>query len=63
MAAPKEAKEAKAPAVEVVLVPFAYATAKDGEVVQLRQGDVITTDRFKGDSLEHLRGIGFIGNK
>lgn len=46
---------------EVVLVPFAYATAKSGEVVQLRRGDVIEDGRFAEESLEHLRGIEFIG--
>jgi len=55
------AKKDDKSSVEVVTVPFAYATAKSGEVVQLVKGDVIT-DRFKEDSLEHLRSIGFIGN-
>ena len=47
---------------EVVLLPFAYVVAKNGEVVQLVKGDIIDADRFKDSSLEHLRGIGFIGN-
>lgn len=47
---------------ESVLVPFAYAQAKSGEVVQLVKGDVIDSDRFKDSSLEHLRSIGFIGS-
>lgn len=55
-----EAVPAVKPA-EVVRVPFAYATAKSGEVVQLRRGDVIDADRFVEGSLEHLRGIGFVG--
>ena len=46
---------------EVVLVPFAYAAAKDGEVVQLVKGVKVDLDRFKGESLAHLRSIGFIG--
>jgi len=49
-------------ATEVVLVPFAYATAKSGEVVQLVKGDVIT-DRYTKESLDHLRDIGFIGTE
>lgn len=59
MAAAK--KDDKA-AVEVVTVPFAYATAKNGEVVQLVKGDVIT-DRFEKDSIDHLRSIGFVGDE
>lgn len=47
-------------AAEVVLVPFAYAATRDGEVVQLRKGDIIT-DRFTDVSLDHLRSIGFVG--
>ena len=59
MAAAKPKKdEAQA---EVVLVPFAYATAKSGEVVQLRRGDIIADGRFTDASLDHLRGIEFIG--
>lgn len=50
------------PATEVVLVPFAYANAKDGEVVQLVKGDAVAAGRFREDSLEHLRSIGFIGS-
>jgi hypothetical protein len=56
------AKDSK-PAVEVVTVPFAYAKAKDGQVVQLVKGDVIEAARYEKDSLEHLRGIGFIGSQ
>ena len=56
------AKKDEPKAAEAVQVPFAYAVAKNGEVVQLVKGDIIDADRFKGDSLEHLRGIGFIGN-
>jgi len=56
------AKKDEAKATEVFSVPFAYAVAKNGEVVQLVKGDVIDADRFKGDSLEHLRSIGFISN-
>ena len=50
-------------AVEVVLTPFAYAKAKDGQVVQLVKGDTIDADRYEKDSLEHLRGIGFVGTE
>lgn len=46
---------------EVVVVPFAYPTAKSGEVVQLVRGDVVDPARFTKESLEHLRGIGFLG--
>jgi hypothetical protein len=55
------AKKDDKPAAEVVLVPFAYAKATSGEVVQLRKGDVIVSGRFAEESLDHLRGIGFIG--
>jgi hypothetical protein len=47
---------------DVVLVPFAYATAKGGEVVQLVKGDVVNPDRFEAKSIEHLRSIGFVGS-
>lgn len=57
------AKKDETLAVEVVLVPFAYANAKNGEVVQLVKGDTITGGRFKEDSLDHLRSIGFIGKQ
>lgn len=60
MAAAKTKKD-EPQAAEVVLVPFAYAKSKSGEVVQLRKGDVITDGRFAEESLEHLRGIEFIG--
>ena len=60
MAAAKTKKDESQ--AEVVLVPFAYATAKSGEVVQLRRGDVIADGRFAEESLDHLRGIGFIGS-
>lgn len=56
-------KKGAEPALEVVLVPFAYATARNGEVVQLVKGDVVISDRFTQGSLDHLRGIGFIGTK
>ena len=52
---------AKAASGEVVLVPFAYATAKDGEVVQLRKGDTVDAGKFTKESLDHLRSIDFIG--
>lgn len=45
----------------VVLVPFAYARAKSGEVVQLVKGDRVDPSRFDPDSLSHLESIGFIG--
>lgn len=57
------AKKDETKAAESVLVPFAYAHAKNGEVVQLAKGDIIVADRFKDSSLEHLRSIGFIGNE
>lgn len=56
---PPLAEEAPPPPV-VVIAPFAYAVAKDGEVVQLRKGDVVT-DRFTRDSIDHLRSVGLIG--
>lgn len=55
------AKKSDEPAGEAVLVPFAYPTAKNGEVVQLVKGDTIDTGRFTRESLEHLRSLGFIG--
>lgn len=61
MPAAKKAQPDVEPDVEVVLVPFAYANAKNGEVVQLVKGDTITGGRFKEDSIDHLRSIGFIG--
>jgi hypothetical protein len=48
---------------EVVLAQFAYATAKDGEVVQLVKGNHVDADRFTAKSLEHLRDLGFIGSQ
>lgn len=57
------AKKDDKPAVEVVQVPFAYAQAKSGQVVQLVKGDIIDADRYEKDSLEHLRSIGFIGSE
>lgn len=57
-----DAKPAEKPS-EVVLVPFAYAAALDGEVVQLVKGVVVNPDRFKPESIEHLRSIGFVGLK
>lgn len=56
------AKKDDAKSSEVVLSQFAYATAKSGEVVQLVKGDVVDTDRFTKESLEHLRSIDFIGS-
>ncbi|MFN2344764.1 MAG: hypothetical protein ABR616_03500 [Dermatophilaceae bacterium] len=58
MAAKKSSEEKPA---EVVLVPFAYATAKDGEVVQLVKGNAVDAERYVRSSLEHLRALGFIG--
>ena len=55
------AKKDESGAAEVVLVPFAYAKAKNGQVVQLVKGDVIDAARYEKDSLEHLRAIEFIG--
>ncbi len=52
---------AESPAPLRVLVPFAYATARDGEVVQLVKGDIVT-DRFTDASIDHLRSIGFVGD-
>lgn len=57
--AAKKGESAAAP--EKVLVPFAYPTTVDGEVVQLVQGDTIDGARFTKKSVEHLRAIGFIG--
>lgn len=54
-------KAVETPAVEAVLVPFAYVTAKSGEVVQLVKGDAINAARYTKESLDHLRSIGFIG--
>lgn len=51
---------------EVVVAPFAYARAKNGEVVMLVKGDIVS-DRFvegkegEPNTLAHLRAIGFIG--
>jgi len=58
-----EPKVEAAKSSEVVLVRFAYANAKDGEVVQLVNGDVVNADRFRPESLEHLRSLGFIGSQ
>ncbi|MEO6158698.1 MAG: hypothetical protein ABIQ39_13850 [Ilumatobacteraceae bacterium] len=55
------ASEKKPAAPDVVLVSFAYAEAKDGEVVQLVKGDVVDIARFRADSVDHLRSIGFVG--
>ena len=57
------AKKADKATAEVVTTPFAYAKAKDGQVVQLVRGDVIDADRYEEGSLEHLRSIGFIGQQ
>lgn len=62
MAAARKSEPSEPESAERVLVAFAYATAKNGEVVQLVKGDVIDGARFKGDSLVHLRSIGFIGS-
>ncbi len=59
--AAKRSDKPEAKPSESVLVPFAYATAKDGEVVQLVKGVKVDPERFKGESLDHLRSIGFIG--
>jgi hypothetical protein len=56
-------KVAPQPSTEVVLVSFAYAAAKDGEVVQLVKGNPVDPDRYKGASLDHLRSLGFIGSQ
>lgn len=48
---------------EVVLAQFAYATAKDGEVVMLAKNTPVDAGRFTEESLEHLRSIGFIGQQ
>lgn len=63
MVAPKKDERPAAPKVTRVLVPFAYATAKNGEVVQLAKNDLVNVDRFTGQSLDHLRSIGFIGEQ
>jgi hypothetical protein len=55
---PKQEKPA-----EVVLAQFAYATAKDGEVVQLVKGNAVDSDRYTEKSLGHLRSLGFIGSQ
>ena len=47
-----------------VLVPFAYATVRGtGEVFQLVKGNEINEDRFTPESVEHLRSIGFVGER
>lgn len=56
------AKPETGPPADVVLVPFAYAAARDGEVVQLVKGDAVNPDRFEAKSIEHLRSIGFVGS-
>ncbi len=53
------AKKESAP--EVVLTQFAYATGKSGEVVQLVKGDVVDSELFTPESLDHLPSIGFVG--
>lgn len=63
MAAKKAAESKPKQSAEVVLSQFAYATAKDGEVVQLVKGNEVAADRFTDESLEHLRSLGFIGSK
>lgn len=61
MAAKPSVGKPAAKRAEVVLVPFAYATAKNGEVVRLVRHDVVIADRFTDESLGHLRSIGFVG--
>jgi hypothetical protein len=51
------------PKALVVSVPFAYATAKSGEVVQHVRGDVLDPAQYDEKSLEHLRSIGFLGDQ
>ena len=46
-----------------VVAPFAYATAKDGEVVQLVKGDVVDEGRFTKESVAHLESIGLVGKQ
>ena len=62
MAARKPAQPETEKPTDVVLVQFAYAAAKDGEVVQLVKGDAVNPDRFEAKSIEHLRSIGFVGS-
>lgn len=57
--APVEAAPADSTVPLRVVSVFAYATAKDGEVVQLVKGDIIT-DRFTQESIDHLRSVGFV---
>lgn len=57
--APGESVRTVSPVPLRVVSVFAYATAKDGEVVQLVKGDIIT-DRFTQESIDHLRSIGFV---
>lgn len=63
MASAKKPSEKPEPKTDVVLSQFAYAAAKDGEVVQLVKGDTVNADRFKPESIEHLRSLGFIGSQ
>ena len=44
----------------VVSSEFAYASAKTGEVVQLRKGDVVDPEKYRPESIEHLVSIGFL---
>lgn len=69
MAAPVKRDEAvKDVKVETVLVPFAFALAKNGEVIMLGKGDIVA-DRFvegkegEANTLAHLRALGFIGSQ
>ncbi len=57
--APVESVRTDSPVPLRVVVMFAYANAKDGEVVRLTKGDIIT-DRFTQESVDHLRSIGFV---
>jgi hypothetical protein len=60
--------DAPAASHEVVVVSFAHAKTKAGEVVMLAKNDLVT-DRFvegrEGEpfTLAHLRSIGFIGKQ
>ena len=57
MPAKKEAEQSNL----TVLVPFAYAAALNGQVVQLVKGDVVDPKKYTKESMEHLQSIGFVG--
>lgn len=66
MAAAKKDEGSKSGQDEVVLVPFAYARAKSGEVVALGKGPFdagrfVEGSETEGNTLAYLRSIGFIG--